>query len=95
MRYTAELFASLYPARPVAEFTQQLKHLQDALGSANDVHVGETLVPELAKDAGKSSGIMTSGQHVLDWHKRRLMKEEKKIREDVHELKQAKPFWLG
>jgi inorganic triphosphatase YgiF len=94
LRYTAELFAGLYPASAVAEFTQRLKHLQDGLGGANDVHVGETLVNELAKGMAKDSGIATAGRRVLEWHKRRFLKEEKKIRGDLRLLLQTKPFWL-
>jgi inorganic triphosphatase YgiF len=95
MRYTAELLASLYPAGPVAAFTQRLKRLQDDLGSANDVHIGESLVPELAKSTEKSSGVVVAGQQILEWHKRRLVKEEKKIRENLQELQNATPFWLA
>lgn len=95
MRYTAEPFATLYSARSVAAFTQRLKRLQDDLGRANDVHIGETLVPELAKGAATGAGILASGQHLLEWHRRRLAKEEKKIREDLHDLRRAKPFWLA
>jgi triphosphatase len=65
MRYTAELFGSLYPARSVEEFSQRLKRLQDDLGSANDVHVGETLIQELGEGTGKSAAVMSSGRHVL------------------------------
>jgi triphosphatase len=93
LRYTAELFAGLYPSSAVEEFTQRLKHLQDDLGGANDVHIGELLVRELATGAAKDVGIVTSGRHVLEWHKRRLLKEEKKLREDLRLLEQAQPFW--
>jgi hypothetical protein len=30
---------------------------------------------------------------VLEWHKRRLLKDERKIREDLRLLEQAQPFW--
>ena len=95
MRYTAELFVSLYPARSVGEFTRYLKRLQDDLGNANDVHSGETLILQLSERPGKGAQIMSSGRHVLEWHKHRLLKEEKKIRDDLQRLEQAKPFWLG
>jgi len=93
LRYTAELFAGLYPASAIAEFTQRLKHLQDGLGRANDVHIGETLVHELAEVTAKDAGVAISGRQVLEWHKQRLSRGEKKIREDLRCLKQAKPFW--
>jgi triphosphatase len=93
LRYTAELFAGLYPSPAVAEFTQRLKHLQDDLGGANDVHIGETLVNELAQGAAKDAGIVTLSRHVLEWHKRRLVKGEKKLRDGLRLLEEAQPFW--
>jgi triphosphatase len=95
MRYTAELFAGLYPPRAVVEFTQRLKRLQDGLGAANDVHIGEALLQELGKSAPKGAEIVTSGRHILEWHKHRLIKGDKKIREDLRLLLQTKPFWLS
>jgi len=93
LRYSAELFSSLYPLPLADQFTQRLKHLQDDLGGANDVHVGETLVPQLAKGMPEAAGIVTSGRRLLEWHKRRLRGEEKRIQEDLRLLKEAKPFW--
>jgi CHAD domain-containing protein len=58
LRYTAELFAGLYSQRPVAEFTQRLKRLQDGLGAANDVHIAATLIDELGKSAEKGADIV-------------------------------------
>jgi hypothetical protein len=57
------------------------------------VHVGETLVPQLAKGMPEAAGIVTSGRRLLEWHKRRLRGEEKRIQEDLRLLKEAKPFW--
>ena len=94
MRYTTELFAGLYAERPVAEFTQRLKRLQDGLGTANDVHIAESLIHELGNSTPKGADIVTSGRQVLEWHKRRLIKGDKKIREDLRLLMETKPFWL-
>jgi triphosphatase len=93
LRYTAELFAGLYASPATGEFTQRLKRLQDDLGSANDVHLGETLLPELAQDTAKGAEIAAAGRQILDWHKRRLARGEKRLREDLRHFLQAEPFW--
>jgi inorganic triphosphatase YgiF len=96
MRYTSEFFAGLYPARLVAEFTQRLKRLQDGLGAANDVHIAETLVDEMgeAAESERGAGIVTSGRRMVEWHKRRLLKGEKRVHEDLRLLLETNPFWL-
>jgi triphosphatase len=94
LRYTTDLFASLYAAKPAGEFAGQLKHLQDDLGTANDVHVGERLVGELAHQARKGGHqIAAAGVQVLAWHKRRLAKRGTKIGADLRRLHHGKPFW--
>ena len=95
MRYTAELFTSLYPTGSVAVFTQRLKRLQDGLGAANDVHIGESLIHQLGKAAVNGAEIIMSGRNILEWHRRRLLKGDKKIREDLRLLLDARPFWLA
>lgn len=95
MRYTAELFAGLYSERPVAEFTQRLKRLQDGLGAANDVHIAETLIDEVGKAAERGAGIVTAGRRAIEWHKRRILRGDKKIREHLRLLLETKPFWLA
>jgi len=72
---------------------RRLKRLQDDLGSANDVHLGETLLPELAQDTAKGAEIAAAGRQILDWHKRRLARGEKRLREDLRHFLQAEPFW--
>jgi inorganic triphosphatase YgiF len=94
LRYTTDLFASLYAAKPTRGYVGRLKHLQDDLGAANDVHVGERLVGELADRARKDgSKIADAGEHVLAWHKRRLADRRKKIGADLRRLHDEKPFW--
>ena len=45
LRYAAEFFAPLYPAKRTANYIKSLKLLLDELGAANDAHgVGNTLV---------------------------------------------------
>lgn len=94
LRYTTDLFASLYAAKPAGQFTGQLKHLQDDLGIANDVHVAERLVDELAGQARKGgSEIAAGGGRVLAWHRHQLAKHRKRIGTDLRRLHRGEPFW--
>lgn len=94
LRYTADLFAGLYATKPAGKFAGRLKHLQDDLGAANDVHVGKILVAELVRDAKKDGDeIAAAGKEVLAWHERRLAKRRKKIHAELHHLGDDKPFW--
>src|SRR4029079_5473925 len=96
LRYTTDLFAGLYAAKPTRRYFCRLKHLQDDLGAANDVHVGERLVGELADRARKDGGkIADAGEQVLAWHKRRLADRRKKIGADRRRLHDEKPCWRG
>src|SRR5262249_60864084 len=65
LRYTAELFGSLFPARSVEELSKIIKPLQDDLGSINDVYIGEALLDKLAQVGEPSAGIVASGRSRL------------------------------
>jgi triphosphatase len=94
LRYTADLFAALYPPKQTAKFADRLKDLQDELGAANDVHVGDELVDELSRHAPKNGReIAAAGRQVLAWHQRRLAKRQKKIHADLRRLHNEEPFW--
>ena len=94
LRYTTDLFVGLYAANQTGRYIGRLKHLQDDLGSANDVHVGERLVGELARQARQGgSTVADAGEQVLAWHKHRLAKRQKKIGAGLRRLHDGKPFW--
>ena len=95
LRYTAEATASLYPPDAVAPLTARLKRLQDELGHLNDVRVGHEILAALASDAGPNRAIAEAGGRMLDWHERRLIDREPKLREHLRELFEAQPFWHG
>jgi CHAD domain-containing protein len=55
MRYSAELFAPLWPGRPARRFIKRLSAVQEALGVANDTHVARALVAGLGGRSGASA----------------------------------------
>ncbi|HWD26853.1 MAG TPA: CHAD domain-containing protein [Rhizomicrobium sp.] len=89
LRYAAEFFAPLYPAKKTRAYIKALKRLLDRMGEANDIHgIGETLArigtgPELRYAAGVVAG----------WHASR----EKALTLDAMDgwkrFKTLKPFW--
>lgn len=93
LRYTAESLATLYPPGTTELFTKRLKRLQDDLGQANDLRVGQEILAELAPPAVRQPAIAEVGQRVLAWHEDRLAKREPKLRKHLHKLFETAPFW--
>jgi triphosphatase len=94
LRYTADLFAGLFPKKAAGQFIVRLKHLQDELGAANDLQVGKSLVVELACNSGKEGrDIAAAGKAVLAWNARRLAKRQRKLPAKLRRLCEDKPFW--
>lgn len=92
LRYAVELLGSLYDQGETRHFVQRLKRLQDDLGDINDVRVGRGIVTALAQP-GSRSRIARAGRRVLAWHKRRLNRNEERLRRHVSELRAAGRFW--
>ena len=92
LRYAVELLGGLYDAGETRHFVQRLKRLQDDLGDINDVRVGRGIVTALARP-GSRSRIARAGRRVLAWHKRRLGRNEQRLRQHVSEMRNAGRFW--
>jgi triphosphatase len=92
LRYAVELLGSLYDQGETRRFVQRLKRLQDDLGNINDVRVGRGIVTALTRP-GSRSRIARAGRRVLAWHKRRLDRNEERLRRHVSELRAVERFW--
>lgn len=71
MRYAAEFFQALYPARRLGAYVRSLASLQDALGGLNDAAVADTLLrgmeqQELASGIAYARGYLAARQHEED-----------------------------
>jgi CHAD domain-containing protein len=93
LRYTIELFESLFDHAHVQKYVRTLKRLQDDLGYANDVRVGYEMLPELTAQAPRAGAVAEAGTRLLDWHNQRLAKGERKLRDRVRKVNSAEPFW--
>ncbi len=93
LRYTGELLGGLYDASAVHKFAERLKQLQDELGHANDVRVGQDIVAGLARAGDAGAIVANAGRQVLDFHQHRLAKRERKVRKHLRRLFHTEPFW--
>lgn len=93
LRYTIELFGTLFDEEVSAKFVSTLKQLQDDLGYANDVRVAHEFVPELFAQAKPRSPAIHAWMDVLQWHDQILAGRERKLRKHLRRLNHATPFW--
>ena len=89
LRYAAEFFAPLYPAKRARSFTKPLARLQEALGRANDATVALTLAARLSASDAPAAGLVTGWAAAqADAHAKALARARDRIRD-------ARPFWTG
>ena len=88
LRYTAEFFAPLYPARPARRFIRRLARLQDRLGRLNDATVADALLGQL--DGGRRSyaagvvrGFLAAGE----------ARARKRLDRAWRRFRRLSPFW--
>jgi inorganic triphosphatase YgiF len=95
LRYTSELFGSLFNEDDLRKFVGKLKRLQDDLGYANDVRVAHDFVIELFAQTDPRSPAARAWIGVLEWHDQVLARGERKLRKHLDRLNRATPFWGG
>ena len=61
LRYSAEMFASLYPVEHVKRYTRALSKLQDIMGHLNDIAVAARLLDVLENEAGADAPALVRG----------------------------------
>lgn len=95
LRYAAEFFRGLYPAKPVKRYLALLSAFQEALGHLQDVATVEKLIDAAQAELGSSlpGGWTVAAGTVLGWHARGLHDHEAGLRADWHAFMEAKPFW--
>ncbi|MBN9509802.1 MAG: CHAD domain-containing protein [Alphaproteobacteria bacterium] len=88
LRYTAEFFAPLYPARSGRRFIRRLARLQDRLGRLNDAAVADALLGQL--DGGRRSyaagvvrGFLAAGE----------ARARKRLDRAWRRFRRLDPFW--
>ena len=87
LRYAMEMLGQLYDAEKTAPLLRAVKRIQTKLGDANDLRVSRDLVGELTNRGTDENAIAAAGEAVLDWHKRRLKRSERKTRKQIAKLR--------
>jgi inorganic triphosphatase YgiF len=93
LRYTVELFGSLFDRDGLERFVGRLKRLQSDLGYANDVRVAHEFVTELFAEIEPRSPAAHAWVAVLEAHDQMLASGERKLRRHRRQLNDAPPFW--
>jgi inorganic triphosphatase YgiF len=92
LRYAAEFFAPLYPAKRVARYVEALEVLQDILGALNDAAVVDRLLAEVGAGGGRSTAPGIDGL-VRGWVAAAAHHELVRFPRAWDEFDDAKPFW--
>ncbi|WP_336488358.1 CHAD domain-containing protein [Methylobacterium nigriterrae] len=96
LRYGAEFFAGLYPAKKAVKrhvtFVKALSELQDHLGALNDIATGHEVVRNIAGEHAGASALFAAGITAADLEAR--TRKLLAAAADAHkDLVDAKPFW--
>jgi triphosphatase len=96
LRYTIELFGTLFDRDGLDRFVGHLKLFQGDLGYANDVRVAhEFVVTELFAQIEPRSSAAHAWVAVLEAHDQMLANGERKLRRHRRRLNETAPFWRG
>jgi CHAD domain-containing protein len=93
LRYTAELLASLFPAKRTDAYVKALSRLQSSLGRLNDLEVAATLVDELAPRDEADAGVAYAGGVVRGWLAASIRAEQRRLRDAQRAFRRCTPFW--
>jgi inorganic triphosphatase YgiF len=95
LRYTIELFGSLFNKDDLENYTKRLKSLQDDLGYANDVRVAHDFVAEFFAETDPRGPAARAWIGVLEFHDQRMAAAERKLRKHLRRLNREPAFWRG
>jgi CHAD domain-containing protein len=87
LRYAAECFAPLFPAKRVKAFTNALAGMQDVLGSANDATVASAIAERLM-GAGSPAAALVAG-----WASARASADAKALARAWRRFRKTGAFW--
>jgi CHAD domain-containing protein len=92
-RYSAELFASLYPTKDVRRFSIKLRRLQDKFGYLNDLVVAQKLMSLGPDGATNALQLQRAVGYVLGWHTAHADDAWLDIKKEWRLLERAPMFW--
>jgi CHAD domain-containing protein len=95
VRYTAEFFAPLFPAKSVTPFLKRLSKLQDIFGTLNDAATAEHILRRINEHAAAHGGqeLAEAAAFVDGWHQSQVVPTWKKARKRWKRFIRKRPFW--
>ncbi len=97
VRYASEFFSALYPEKRTRPYIAAMRHLQTALGTANDIATAEILTESLLKQVRrgtKDADTIRSGVgKVLGWHSHAAKEANADVTALWTSFAKSKPFW--
>jgi inorganic triphosphatase YgiF len=97
LRYSAEFFAPIFPAKPVSAFLDRLSKLQDLFGALNDSATVEVILRRITEHAGERSSpeLLEAAAFVDGWHQSRIEPTWDKAKKRWKTFTKTEPFWKG
>lgn len=92
LRYTAEFFSALYPAKLAREYVAALAALQDVLGALNDAATAVVLLQEIAVEE-QASARQSRQDLILGWESGTAHAKLKEWKKAWKQFVQQKTFW--
>src|SRR5215510_81365 len=93
LRYTAEFFASLYPAHATRRFIKEIRRLQEEFGYLNDVVAAERLSAICRERCPDSCEAQRAAGFVLGWHNAHAVHAWKDAHKGWRKLNALPRFW--
>src|SRR5262245_33197369 len=93
LRYTAEFFASLYPAQATRRFIKEIRRLQEEFGYLNDVVAAERLSAICRESCPDNCEAQRAAGFVLGWHNAQAVHAWKDAHKGWRKLNALPRFW--
>jgi triphosphatase len=93
LRYTAEFFASLYPAPTTRRFIKEIRSLQEEFGYLNDVVAAERLTTICRERCPDNCEAQRAAGFVLGWHNAHAVHAWKDAHKGWRKLDALPRFW--
>ncbi|MBO0740375.1 MAG: CHAD domain-containing protein, partial [Hyphomicrobiaceae bacterium] len=93
LRYTAEFFASLYPAQAMRRFIKDIRSLQEEFGYLNDVVAAERLTTICRERCPDDCEAQRAAGFVLGWHNAHAVHAWKRAHKGWRKLNALPRFW--
>ncbi|HEX7969753.1 MAG TPA: CHAD domain-containing protein, partial [Stellaceae bacterium] len=93
LRYGADSFEPMYPAKAAARMAKRVSGLQGDLGLLNDVTTAQELMGDLPAATEAGEDLRRGATIMQGWLARMVAENERRLSREVARFLEAKPFW--